>query len=177
MPVEWWHEMTTEWWVELRIEVPSELPSELPSPRYSAGLSCESGRARTGERGADACWNRCGLSGLKPCRNRMEATYCDAGSDQMSVGRRARFCPRTSVPLERFGAGFRPPRRAVVRRASLPGQDDPRHLRLTIVDCRVHEVDAGRDVAHAVCADSVAGFESAWHGGFTRRFDCARCGE
>jgi len=35
----------------------------------------------------------------------------------MSVGPGACSCPRTGVPLEGFGAGFRPPRRNVTRRA------------------------------------------------------------
>ena len=56
---------------ELWIEVPSELSIELPSPKWSAGLGCELRSEPMRECGDDACWNGCGLPGIKLRRNRM----------------------------------------------------------------------------------------------------------
>jgi hypothetical protein len=69
MPIHGWIELPTEWWAELRIEVPSkvtsEMPIQLPSPEFSAGSGSESGPEQTGECGTDYRWHSRGLLNLK----------------------------------------------------------------------------------------------------------------
>ena len=85
MPVEWSIDVPTLWWIKLRVEVTSkvqsELPIELPSPKLNAEFGWESGHQQMGECRILVGSNHRGPSGLKRCRNRMQATGCDSGSD------------------------------------------------------------------------------------------------
>jgi len=116
--------MQTEWWVELRVKVPTGLQIDSPSLESGPGSGSESGRERTGECRAVVRWKRRGLPDLRQRREQVQAATCEAGSDQMSVGRGGCSCRWASVSLLLHRAGLGPPRGNVAHRASGSAEND-----------------------------------------------------